>query len=796
MKGIWKSMALALGAVVCGCVPQGADLIATNGASPYVIVHADGLSAPDRFVINDFNALLAKALGEPLKVVPQSAAPAAKRIFYGIAPEGFDRTGLADQERCTVVQGGDVYLFGGGVNGSRYAVYDFLQNVLGYRFFDARGGMTVPAKSAFSLKPMVRRSQFAFALRQISWSGRQNGPEAALFLFRHGFNGNGIEAFFEREGLGRTNVVADLRTDSPGDATLERVWLPVCDRESRWKYVHKYGMNLKKEHPEYFGKHPDGTPDFSLQYCFSEPGARAEVKRRVLDRLAELPPNSVVDISAGDHDGPFCRCAKCEALCKKYDSPGGPLYDWFLEVCPEVQAKFPDKFLMTLAYRKSQTQRPPSGIDKMPDNFIPDFAPIDDDFSKDWNHESNLETKRDLEGWGKLCKHVRMWYYPNPYQARVTPPIGNIGRLVSDIRIMHAAGTDQIGFEHNVGVYDMTGFTGLQTYVMMRLFDDVTLDAAQLIREYLDFTYGAAAPGMQAYLDELERKTKAMSATNLRWNPRISSYHYLTGENFLKWSRDFDRMETLLADDPLRLENLRRVRINLDLALLDLYFKARKEAPAIDSVEQITARIQLATEAVCKAAFAPKRKWAADNFRKFVQNQLAIGKIMAKADATTLPKELFGQVPPEKLFVTVPRAVGRGYLDDHDAAFGIAACYENVAKPERMLKPFLPYLYDEDRRKPDWGVGGETMQGPKPGSRGKFVFYRMAPVTLKRNCFICFGHDTGHDIMGDLGAAFEEGSFNRATVWLSLKFEGEHYYPEDAGKPNRIYCDRIVVVRD
>ena len=42
----------------------------------------------------------------------------------------------------TVVKDGDIYLFGGGTNGTRYAVYDFLQNVLGYRFFDARGGIS------------------------------------------------------------------------------------------------------------------------------------------------------------------------------------------------------------------------------------------------------------------------------------------------------------------------------------------------------------------------------------------------------------------------------------------------------------------------------------------------------------------------------------------------------------------------------------------------------------------------------------------------------------------------------
>ena len=787
--------ALVVSAFGLGCVPAGAELIGGDGAFCHTIVHADDIAVHDRFVVNDVSNLLVRAVGAPLKVSGRAAAPASKRIFYGIAPEGFDCGALADQERCVVVRDGDVYLFGGGVNGARYAAYDFLQNVLGYKFIDARGGMVVPPKSAFSLKPMERRSRFSFALRQISWTPRCNGPEAALFLFRHGYNGHGLPVFFDQVGLGKENVVAEWLTDSPGDATIERVWLPACDRKSRWKYVHKYGMNLKEEHPEYFGKKPDGTPDFSLQCCLSEPGARAEIRRRVMDRLAELPPNSVVDVSAGDHDGPFCRCPKCQELVRKYGSNGGPLYDWLLEVCPEVAKRFPDKYLMSLAYRRQQTQRPPTGIDRMPDNFIPDFAPIEDDFIKDWNDPFNLETRRDLEGWCRLCKHVRMWYYPNPYQERVTPPLGNIGRLVNDIRIMHAAGVDQTGFEHNIGVRDMTGFAELQTYVMLRLFDDVMLDADRLTDDYLEFEYGAAAAEMKAYLSELERIARTTDV-RFRWNPRVNSYLYLTGPRFRKWSDAFDRMEARLADDPARLGNLRRVRINLDLALLNLHFKARKEDPGVDSVDQIAQRVRLETDAVCQAAYSDRRKAEANGFRTFVKRQLTIGAVMAKADPSSLPKELFGQVKPEKIFVTVPRAVGKGYLDDRDAAYGVVACYENPDKPERMLKPFVPYLYDVDRRKPDWGVGGEAMKGPKPGSRGKFVFYRMAPMTLKPNCFVSFGHDTGHDIVGDLGQAYEEGSFNKVTVWLSLKFEGGHYYPEDAGKPNRIFCDRIVVIRE
>ena len=52
------------------------------------------------------------------------------------------------------------------------------------------------------------------------------------------------------------------------------------------------------------------------------------------------------------------------------------------------------------------------------------------------------------------------------------------------------------------------------------------------------------------------------------------------------------------------------------------------------------------------------------------------------------------------------------------------------------------------------------------------------------------------DIRVSLSDVWEYGSFNRVQVWMSLRFEGPHFYPEDAGKANAIYCDRVVVVKE
>ena len=792
-----KSWTVAIACLAVGfrafAAPTGADL-ASGG---YVIVHPEALATNDAFVIEDFNGLLARVLGERLKAVPCSQAPSGKRIFYGIAPDGAAKGVLRDQEHCITVENGDVYLFGGGINGARYAAYDLLKNVLGYKFIDSFGGMVLPDKAALKLKPMRRKRMFAFDYRTISWSCRRNGRESALFLFRHGFNGAGMTALMRREKLPEGCFVPDFRIAQPGDATLGRLFLPQDDMKTGFDWPkRRYGRHLAKEHPEYFGKKPDGSPDFSLQCCFSEPGARAEIRRRVFDFLAEAPEGAIVDVSAADHDGPFCRCPKCTALSDRYGTPGGPLLDFLLEMCPEVKSRFPGKSLMTLVYRKSQTQHPPLNLVKMPDNFVPDFAPIDDDFSKDWTHPRNKGTYEDLCAWGRLCDRMIVWYYPNPYGERVTPPMGNVGRVVNDIRLMKAAGTTGWIFEHNIGVEDMTGFSELQTYVMLRLWDDISLDADRLIDDYLEFEYGAAAKGVRAYLDELETLCRETDDFSIGWCPRVDKHVYLTAERMVRWDKAFDGLEKLLAGDERRLRNLHRVRFNLDVAMMKLYPKFRKAKVEAVGIDELGARIDRTFAEICKDAYLGPFAGACDRLRKYVRDTVDVGKIKCRADGSSLPKEIFGAFPEDKVFVKIPYAVSKAYVKDPEAAYGVAAIYAHPENPPRMEKPLVMYLYDDTAKRPVWDVGGEATSPNLEGARGKYRFYKCKPMKLFQDCFLDFGHDSGVDIRVSLSDVWEYGSFNRVQVWMSLRFEGPHFYPEDAGKANAIYCDRVVVVKE
>ena len=604
-----------------GC-EAGTGVFLTNGGRAYTLVVPERMSETDAFVARDMNALLERALGGKLKVAPLSAVPRSRRLFFAIAPEGFDTATLEDQERCTIVQDSDIYVFGGGTNGNRYAVYDFLQNTLGFRFFDARGSVGVPDLSNLALTNMVRRTKFAFKFRALTLSRYFNGPEAALFFFRHGFNGDAAKKMMVDEGLPAT-MGCDFIKPWPLDCASE-CYLPRSPRERRQvRGAASICGELAKEHPEYFTLTKDGKRDVNEQRCFSNRGLRDLLWKVVDQYFAVRPKHSINDISAVDRGGRFCWCSGCVALEEKYGTSGGPILDALLEISEKCRTKHPDQYVSLLAYRKAQTQKPPKReVTRLPDNFIPVFAPINDNFFQGFAHPSNTNSYNDLVGWCKLSDKVMAWHYVNPFGLYPTPPLGNVGRICNDVKLMKKAGVMGTCFEHNCSVDEKTGFTELQTYAMLRLFDDATIDAQTIIREYTGFEYGPAAEGVRRYLAEIEELTQNFKGRGA-WNAPFASYGFLKIENLIRWTGDFEAMSKLVAHDKVRRQNLERLRYNIDHALLQMYPRIketdRKGLVAYDAIER---RIRDAAQGIAEVCFVPKHEKKRKAFAESLEKKL------------------------------------------------------------------------------------------------------------------------------------------------------------------------------
>ena len=214
-------------------------------------------------------------------------------------------------------------------------------------------------------------------------------------------------------------------------------------------------------HPEWFSMDASGKRVDTMQLCFSNKELRKAFVKRVLERCRRVGGEGILTVGANDVPRAFCLCPECKKLAKKYETPAGPYWDFLPELCEAVAAAYPNIRISTLAYRKEQSENFPKGIEKFPDNFIVDFAPVDDNQAFCIGGMGNEKTLANLEKWGKACKRVGYWYYA----CTTDQPYGPVSRVAGDLRTIKKAGATA---PHLCGMYS-PGLCNMLDYLFLRL---------------------------------------------------------------------------------------------------------------------------------------------------------------------------------------------------------------------------------------------------------------------------------------------------------------------------------------
>lgn len=215
-----------------------------------------------------------------------------------------------------------------------------------------------------------------------------------------------------------------------------------------------------------------------------------------------------------------------------------------------------------------------------------------------------------------------------------------------------------------------------------------------------------------------------------------------------------------------------------------------KKAGTRLSVDELAERVMETAKRVADAFCAKRLEGRKKAFLKSVGDSVAAARILCSGKAKPLPKEVFGDIPEDRLFVFIPKVNGASYESDSDAAFGCRAVYTNNKKGAKL--PLHASFEDVAGKHYNFNIARVT-RGELP-PRGKYRFYAMGGGVLSLDSVFRIGVDDWWDFKTALGSAYEFGSHNRAKFYASLKFEGPEFYPEDEGRPNRVFCDRVVVV--
>jgi hypothetical protein len=317
---------------------------------------------------------------------------------------------------------------------------------------------------------------------------------------------------------------------------------------------------------------------------------------------------------------------------------------------------------------------------------------------------------------------------------------------------------------------------------------DPKQDAKRIVKEFSDFKYGAAAPMMMAYIEELEALRE--KAVTEKWHRALwtddtwEKMYFVKPEQIVRWSKDFDKMQELVKNDPIRARNVRIARLGVDVWMTCFLPRIKNEYPDMEvNIEKLMADALLACAEAEKAGMVSKRR----NMARRVFEEMAL---YAYLKDKTIPSEL-SHYPKGKIIRHLPpRSMGANQIvKDADAVTGFAIKAE-VPEGKHFDKG-VPYEYYDAMNK-KWVFRGTIPL--KDIAPGKYKLYKLGVGNLGNRCnLVPAGLWSG--INYDLGRHFDPSYQQRQyEFWVSLKFDGPKFDPKSNVKGNYISSDQVFLV--
>ncbi len=715
-----------LGALWCGAADAAELVLADGGKTRYAVVPPPEPTALEKAAASDLTGILQEITGADFGAEKGKT----KRIRIGVRPE-CDEKPLAEYERRITSHDGEIYIYGEGTRGNVFAVYDFLRDVLGCRWYVVNGDKKIPKREKLVL-PELKYSLVP-SIPVMTASNVAKYPSWADFSRRIGL--------YDRADR---DVCIGPYGIHAGMSIIPSGLIPFGGRLGNTFGPHEYFKDCAyfKDHPEYFSMNARGKRVYTMQLCYSNKGMRDQFERNILRMLEQAGYKGeriIVGFGQNDNVGKFCYCPDCEALEKKYDHPAGAYYDFLLDMSARFAKTAPRMLLGFLAYREDQTLRPAAGMRKLPPNLLPSYAPLGCDFSKPLTHPANRKEAANFKRWADITTRMHWWAYPTTYPRPVInfPLVANIHRIAENFRLAYKNKVWMAYCEFGNGPYGRFGFNDLRLYLLTELCRRIDADEQALIREFSDACYGPAAPGFRKYLAELE-KLEAEFDTFLRWNPNLLIIGYATPANLLRWQRDFDEMEKLAAGDRRILDNLSRVRYNLDVTTIAKWpYMTKEEQAGFGELEKIIARAEAAivTDAVQKSD--AKKFPTAVPVRIAYQHRGADIYIARARGGKPLPRSFAKFKTVHRI---MPNRNMRGLDKDPDAPFGL--CNRGNFPGMRhwfQLRDFDPKRDPRWVMKPTALVFNERRIERNKTFDGKYHYYSLGKMPVAPDSQIYYG---------------------------------------------------------
>lgn len=453
----------------------GGDLT-VSAIQDWRITVSDDASASEKYAAEEFQNWFNQAteLTLPLVTAPHNASADGGQITIGALPT------LGDEDIQITVESESVQIRGGLPRGVFYAVYQFLEELIGIRFLTA-DHTHIPNASALQIPCGSYTYSPPFSFR---WSYYRENSENPAFAAKR-----------------KVNTVTDA--ENLGGKTQQQLI------NHSFHALVPYGT-YGESHPEYYalvdGKRDTNTHGGGPQLCVTNPEVIEVAATSAIQQLTDRPEATNISVSQAD-TAAYCRCETCETLNEAEGTPMGSQLTFVNAVAERIEEAHPHVKVGTLAYW--YTRKPPKTITPRHNVQIQlcsieccTLHAIDNP-----DCEQNQAFCQDTNEWGKICDDIWIWNYNTNFRS-YDLPFPNLRSIEPNVRYFLNNNAKGVFMQANGN--GLTGeFSDLRNYLISHLIWNPHLDAETLLNEFVNFHYETAAPPILAYITFLHDNVEA-----------------------------------------------------------------------------------------------------------------------------------------------------------------------------------------------------------------------------------------------------------------------------------------------
>ncbi|MBR3848707.1 MAG: DUF4838 domain-containing protein [Oscillospiraceae bacterium] len=716
--------------------------------------------------------------------------------FVGKSPENW----------IIAMRGGNLVLTGGEYRGVIYAVYHFIEDFLGVRWWNPY-------------------EEDILSLESLSLSDDLYREGTPCFHYRKPYliSGCGVEGF-PYLARTRTNSISPLDENIPDSVYDETVRKYGGARwAGRPHHVHTMGKYFPRD--EYFDKHPEwfawnkryNKHIENGSYCFSNEAFFNALSDKLLAIIKEdvlLAEKTGVELpcyyslSINDVDETlFCQCPECEKTIEEAGF-GGYALKFVNRVAREVAKVYPWVKVEFLAYQNF-IEAPKDGT--LPEkNVIIQLAEGLNDMGRSIYAPTNKYYLRLLKEWSAVCRKAgsELYIYDYLYNIRTNYPLPIFYRLKETVMAFKEYGVGGIFVEAQSSNSD---FWEINRFVLTHLLEDPEADADALIDDAINRYYGKAGGFIKEYA-LLLREGLSRNIIKILCCREDSRFNYIDLDTVIKGTEILQKAEREVSGISPFEHRVSWLRKTLDAVIAFNFFDFKRVAEARGEkfdfdIKEVKARIIAALSGHLETPMGKRMTGSVAAEQEFFEN------IPEEECVFNIPNELSG-IPTEDIYqftlYHMPRHVQKymmkadGYSEvedcdssakkvmkiSFDTATGNYKTY-TLAPTSKNAEVKSPLIFKAQRDKEE----SLTKLFKEDLVQGGYHLYKVGSVSeigSATNVRLALPGGLMEITLGGIAVNFP---MDACDVYVSMKCTGEVY----GGKPgdeNAIYFERMIIVRN